>query len=80
VEVAKLFGARIKEIRRSQGLSQERLAELTGLHRTYVASAERGERNVSLENICRIAGGLGCEPAELLMGIPMLPAKEPRTG
>lgn len=75
-----MFGTRIKELRLSRGLSQERLAELTGLHRTYLASAERGERNVSLQNICRIAGGLGCEPVELLAGIPALPAKDSRTG
>ena len=80
MEVATLFGARIKELRLAKGLSQERLGELTGLHRTYVASAERGERNVSLENICRIAGGLGCEPTDLLTGISALPPKEPRTG
>lgn len=80
MEVANLFGNRIKELRLSKGISQERLAELTGLHRTYVASAERGERNVSLENICRIAGGLGCEPVELLAGIPAVPPKEPRIG
>ena len=75
-----MFGTRIKELRLSRGLSQERLAELTGLHRTYLASAERGERNVSLQNICLIAGGLGCEPVELLAGIPALPAKDSRTG
>lgn len=76
MEVAKLFGARVKEYRLARGLSQERLADLVGLHRTYTASVERGERNVSLENICRIAGGLGCEPRDLLEGIPSLPAKD----
>lgn len=76
MEVTQRFGGRIREIRREQGISQERLAELTGLHRTYVASAERGERNVSLVNICRIAGALGCLPSALLDGVPALPAKE----
>ncbi len=76
MEVAKLFGAGIKERRLAMGLSQEALGERTGLHRTYVASAERGERNVSLENICRIAGGLDCLPADLLRDLPALPPKE----
>jgi len=46
-------------------LSQERLAELAGVHRTYLSSLERGERNVSLDNIYAIAEALGVSPAEL---------------
>ena len=65
----------MKELRLKRGLSQEALAERAGLHRTYAASVERGERNVSLENICRIAGGLGVQPHELLDGIPPLNPK-----
>lgn len=45
------FGSRIRELRRARGLSQERLAELTGFHRTYIGMIERGERNLSLSNI-----------------------------
>lgn len=48
------------------GLSQEQLAEASGLHRTYVGSLERGERNVALINILRLAKGLGIDPAELV--------------
>ena len=57
------------------GLSQEALADAAGLHRTYVSSLERGERNVSLVNICRLAGALGCTPSDLLADIRPLPAR-----
>jgi transcriptional regulator with XRE-family HTH domain len=48
----------MRERRMELGISQERLAELTGLHRTYVGSVERGERNISIDNIDRIAKAL----------------------
>lgn len=59
------FGSRVRALRESNGLSQEALAEKAGLHRTYVGSVERGERNVSLENICALAAALGVRPADL---------------
>lgn len=63
-----LFAARIREERKRQGLSQEALAEKTGLHRTYIGSVERGERNVSIDNIERIAKALDVKAADLLIG------------
>lgn len=60
---------RLREIRLKKGISQERLAELAGLHRTYVSSVERGGRNISLENIDRLATALG-EPMAKLMPPP----------
>lgn len=63
------FGMRLRELRQKTGISQERLAELAGLHRTYVSSVERGERNISLENIERLAIALG-EPMAKLMPPP----------
>jgi len=60
------FGNEVRLLRRRLGLSQEALAGKCGLHRTYIGSVERGERNVSLQNIVRIARALGVPPAWLL--------------
>jgi transcriptional regulator with XRE-family HTH domain len=60
------FGKSLRAIRKERGLSQEDLAHLVGLDRSYVGGVERGERNVSLENICRIARGLKIQPGTLM--------------
>jgi transcriptional regulator with XRE-family HTH domain len=57
---------RIRELRLAKGVSQEALADQAGLHRTYMGSVERGERNISLENIVRIAHALRVQPSILL--------------
>ena len=57
-------------MRTSAGISQEELADRAGLHRTYISSIERAQRNVSLENIFLIAEALGATPAELLKPVP----------
>jgi transcriptional regulator with XRE-family HTH domain len=64
--VRKFFAANLRRERKMRGLSQEALAALAGLHRTYVGSVERGERNISLENIERLARALKIDPADLL--------------
>jgi transcriptional regulator with XRE-family HTH domain len=56
----------IKVLRAEKGLSQEALADLVELHRTYVGSIERLERNVSLDNVEKLAQGLGVDISELL--------------
>jgi len=60
------FGRRLRELRKERGLSQEELAFRAGLHRTYVSSAERGERNVALINIERLANALGVDIRDLI--------------
>lgn len=59
------FGAAIREIRQECGLSQEELALEAGLDRSYFGGVERGERNVSLANLFRIADALGVRPSEI---------------
>ena len=65
----KKFGRAVRQRRLAVGLSQEELAQRAGLHRTYVGSVERGERNVSLENIVRLAAALGLDASLLLKGV-----------
>jgi transcriptional regulator with XRE-family HTH domain len=60
------FGSRVRYFRRKRGLSQEALAAEAGLDRTYVGSVERGERNISLLNISKLARALEVSMAELL--------------
>ena len=63
------LGNAVSRLRRARGYSQEKLAELAGLHRTYVGGIERGERNVALLNIVRLARALNVSPSELLREI-----------
>ncbi len=61
-----VFAQRLRQIRNKQGLSQEDLARKCGLHRTYVGSVERGERNISIDNMERLATALRVSLLELL--------------
>jgi transcriptional regulator with XRE-family HTH domain len=63
------FGERVRELRVARQLSQEKLAELADLHRTYIGDIERGERNVSLENIGKIAKALKINLDDLFKGL-----------
>ncbi|HZD11233.1 MAG TPA: helix-turn-helix transcriptional regulator [Candidatus Binatia bacterium] len=64
----RIFGENLRRFRKARGLSQEKLGEYAHLHRTYVGAVERGERNISLENITRLACALKITAGQLLQG------------
>ena len=69
MEICKRFGCKIRDLRTAQGMSQELLAQKSGLHRTYIGGIERGERNVSLVNIEKLAKALNLSLADIVTGI-----------
>lgn len=64
-DVRKRFGVAVRDHRKAQSYSQESFADACGLHRTYIGAIERGERNVSIDNIARIAETLSVHIADL---------------
>lgn len=65
VEFKQLVGDQIRSIRKLRGMTQELLAEQSGLSYSYISDVERGTRNISLESLGKIIGALGIKPAEL---------------
>ena len=65
-DIVTIFARNLRSLRTAAGLSQEELAHLAGLHRTYVGSVERGERNISIRNVGKLAKVLKVEPSVLL--------------
>jgi transcriptional regulator with XRE-family HTH domain len=61
-----VFGVRLRRAREEMGISQELLAEKAGLHRTYIGQVERGERNISVESMERLADSVGLQLWEML--------------
>ncbi len=59
-------GRSLRAYREARGLSQEAFADVLGVHRTYMGGVERGERNLTLKSLERIAARLGLDPLELL--------------
>jgi len=65
--VLEVFGCNVQNIRKEQNISQEKLAELADLHRTYIGMIERAEKNITLRNIEKIAKALKVEIKDLLV-------------
>jgi len=74
-----LFGERVRLRRQELGLSQEALADRCGVHWTFLGQVERGQRNISLHNLLKLAGGLGVDPGELVRGLSA-PRPDPPPG
>ena len=72
------FGQRVRDLRARLELSQEELAERTGLHRNYIGGIERGERNVAILNIVRVAAGLEVTLAEMFAPFDRYPKSRSR--
>lgn len=67
MDIVQVFGLNLKKYRINRGFSQEKFAEICGMHRTYISAIECFRRSISLENIQRIADALEIEPYKLLM-------------
>ena len=73
-ELQRTLGENLRRYRQSRGLSQEAFADLLGVHRTYMGGIERGERNLTLKSLERIADNIDVKPVELLRA-----TRRPRT-
>ena len=67
--IRKKFGARLRELRKRRGFSQESLAAAVNVHRTYIGSIERGEQSVSIDNLKKLAKALKLKIADLFKGL-----------
>jgi transcriptional regulator with XRE-family HTH domain len=65
--ILEIFGGNVQKCRKAKRISQEKLAEVAGVHRTYVGMIERAEKNITLRNMEKIAKALGVKIADLLM-------------
>lgn len=66
-DLQRIVGRNLRAYREERGLSQEAFADVLGVHRTYMGGIERGERNLTLKSVERIAGHIGLEPLTLLL-------------
>lgn len=63
----KKFGIAIRQLRVQLELSQEELADKCGLHRTYIGSVERGERNIAIDNVIKLSSALDCRVSDIIL-------------
>jgi transcriptional regulator with XRE-family HTH domain len=68
-DIQKALGQRIRELRAKQGYSQEAFADRCGVHRTFMGTVERGESNLSFQNLVKIATALGLTLSQMLSGL-----------
>jgi transcriptional regulator with XRE-family HTH domain len=69
IQIQKALGERIRELRARKGYSQEGFADLVGVHRTFMGTVERGESNVSFQNLVKISKALGVTLSQMLSGV-----------
>ncbi len=67
MDILVIFGRNVRKYRQKRGLSQERFAEICGLHRTYISDIERFQRSIALTNVQKIAEALGVQAYELFV-------------
>ena len=67
MDIIKVFGTNLRTYRNKLGVSQEKFAEMCGLHRTYISDVERFKRSIALENVQKIADALGIETYKLFI-------------
>ena len=78
-DIARRLGETVRRLRKERGISQEAFAHQIGVHRTFMGVVERGETNLSLSNLIRIAHGLGVRPGDLLnRAVPEEPPHQAR--
>jgi transcriptional regulator with XRE-family HTH domain len=68
-QATRILGERVRQRRHALGLSQEAMAHQIGVHWTFLGQVERGQRNISLHNLLKLARGLGVDAAELVKGL-----------
>ena len=67
MDIVKVFGTNLRKYRNELGVSQEKFAEMCGLHRTYISDVERFRRSIALDNVQKIADALGVETYKLFI-------------
>ena len=67
MDILRVFGTNLRKYRKIKGFSQEKFAEITGLHRTYISDIERFQRSIALENVQKIADALEVETYKMFV-------------